>query len=108
MAQRKEIIRPKRLVEKYGENFPIWSYSRISSYKNCQHEYYLSRILKVKSENNYWGILGGLAHDSLEDYYNRKIEFGDMLNKFENSFLDYEILDLKFVKDDKQKNIKIV
>lgn len=104
MAQRKEIIRPKRLVEKYGENFPIWSYSRISSYKNCQHEYYLSRILKVKSENNYWGILGGLAHDSLEDYYNRKIEFGDMLNKFENSFLDYEILDLKFVKDDKQNN----
>ena len=102
MSERKEIIRPKKLVEKYGETFPVWSYSRLSTYKNCQHEYYLSRILKKENENNYWAILGGLSHDSLEDFYNGKIKYDDMLTRFEHNFLDYEMSDLKFVKDEAQ------
>ena len=102
MSERKEIIRPKKLVEKYGEDFTIWSYSRLSTFKNCQHEYYLSRILKKENENNYWAILGGLSHDALEDFYNGKIKYNDMLTRFEHNFLDYEMSDLKFVKDEAQ------
>ena len=102
MSERKEIIRPKKLVEKYGEDFTIWSYSRLSTFKNCQHEYYLSRILKKENENNYWAILGGLSHDALEDFYNGKIKYDDMLTRFEHNFLDYEMSDLKFVKDEAQ------
>lgn len=104
MSERKEIIRPKKLVEKYGETFPVWSYSRLSTYKNCKHEYYLSRILKKENENNYWAILGGLSHDTLEDFYNGKIKYDDMLTRFEHNFLDYEMSDLKFVKDEEQNN----
>lgn len=102
MSERKEIIRPKKLIEKYGEDFTIWSYSRLSTFKNCQHEYYLSRILKKENENNYWAILGGLSHDALEDFYNGKIKYNDMLTRFEHNFLDYEMSDLKFVKDEAQ------
>lgn len=99
MSDRKEMIRPKGMVEKYGENFPVWSYSRLSTYKNCKHEYYLSRILKKESVNNLWGELGGLAHQQLEDYYSGHIEYKDMLSNFESGFLDYEMADLHFVKD---------
>lgn len=102
MSERKEIIRPKKLIEKYGEDFTIWSYSRLSTFKNCQHEYYLSRILKKENENNYWAILGKLSHDALEDFYNGKIKYDDMLTRFEHNFLDYEMSDLKFVKDEAQ------
>ena len=102
MSERKAVVRPKALVEKYGDDFKIWSYSRVSSYKNCVHEYYLSRILKVENRNNLWGILGGLSHDALEDFYNGEIKYEDMLKKFESSFLDYEMADLRFVKDDSQ------
>ena len=70
MSERKEIIRPKKLVEKYGEDFTIWSYSRLSTFKNCQHEYYLSRILKKESKDSLYAILGKLSHDALEDFYN--------------------------------------
>ena len=107
MAERKQIVRPEKLVKKYGNEFPIWSYSRVSSYKNCQHEYYLSRILKKENLDNLWGKLGGLAHDSLEDYYNGNIGYEDMLTKFENGFLDYEMADLKFVKDE-DKNERMI
>ena len=99
MSDRTEIIRPKGMVEKYGKNFPVWSYSRLSTYKNCKHEYYLSRILKKESVNNLWGELGGLAHQQLEDYYSGHIEYKDMLSNFESGFLDYEMADLHFVKD---------
>ncbi len=104
MGERKALVRPEKLVAKYGENFTIWSYSRISTFKNCEHEYYLSRVLKKKSIENYWGILGSLAHDSLEDFYNGKIKYEDMLSRFESSFLDYEMAELRFVKDDEQND----
>lgn len=104
MAERKKIVRPEKLVEKYGDRFPIWSYSRISSFKNCPHEFYLSRILKKESVDNLWSVLGGVSHDSLEDYYNGKIKYEDMLDKFESAFLDYEMADLRFVKDDEQND----
>jgi RecB family exonuclease len=104
MSERKEIKRPQHLIDKYGEDFQIWSYSRISNYLGCPHEFYLNKILKKEGTNSLWGILGGLSHQQLEDFYNGKIKYEDMLKKFETSFLDYEMADLKFVKDEDQNN----
>lgn len=106
MAARKEIKRPVKLVEKYGENFPIWSYSRLGTYHNCQHEFYLSRLLKKENMDNIYGILGGSAHDTLEAFYNGEIKYEDMVNEFENQFLDVEISDIKFSPDE-EKNKKM-
>nr|DAM61182.1 MAG TPA: PD-(D/E)XK nuclease superfamily protein [Caudoviricetes sp.] len=99
---RKELSRPQRLVDKYGKDFDIWSYSKVGCYKNCHHEFYLARILKKESKNNLYAILGSLSHQQLEDFYNGKIKYEDMLKEFESSFLDYEMADLRFVKDDSQ------
>ena len=99
---RKELIKPKNLIDKYGNDFTIWSYSRIGTYKGCPHEYYLSRILKKESKGNLYTALGSLSHQQLEDFYNGKIKYEDMLDKFESAFLDYEMADLRFVKDDSQ------
>lgn len=99
---RKELIKPKNLIDKYGNDFTIWSYSRIGTYKGCPHEYYLSRILKKESKGNLYTALGSLSHQQLEDFYNGEIKYEDMLDKFESAFLDYEMADLRFVKDDSQ------
>lgn len=106
MSNRNVVVRPAKLVEKYGEDFPVWSYSRLSSFNNCQHEFYLSRLLKKENLENIYGILGGSAHDVLEDFYNGKIKYEDMLDRFENKFLDVEISDIKFSSDeDKNKRM---
>jgi hypothetical protein len=100
MGERRKVTRPKRLVEKYGENFPIWSFSRINTLENCVHEYWLSRIKKVESKDNVYTMLGTYSHDILEDYYNDKIEHSSMSPRFESDFIDVEISDFKFSNDE--------
>lgn len=100
MGSRSQLVRPAHLVEKYGEGFPIWSYSRIGTYKGCEHEYYLGRILKKEGVQNIYGLLGGTSHDALQEYYEGNITYGEMLSKFENDFLDFEISDYKFTSDE--------
>ena len=100
MGGRRELKRPKYLIDKYGEKFAIWSYSRLNTLHNCQHEYYLSRIKKIKGEDNIYNLCGSYAHDILEDLYNNKIDYKDMANIFENNFLEVEIYDYRFSSDD--------
>lgn len=104
MGQRKKLIRPANLVKKYGEYFPIWSYSRLSTYHNCKHEYLLARILKKENEQNLYGLLGGISHDILQDLYEDKITYADMIKRFETDFLDIEISDIYKFSADEDKN----
>lgn len=47
----------------------LWSFSVVSSYENCPHEYYLKRILKFKGVDNIYTQSGTLSHDILETHY---------------------------------------
>lgn len=88
----------------------IWSYSRINCFANSSYEYYL-RYLKHEREDRddcIYGSLGGAAHQCLEDYYNGKITYEEMLSQFEDSWLTcYDIASLKFDRNDEEKNNKI-
>ncbi|MED3792487.1 PD-(D/E)XK nuclease family protein [Niallia alba] len=106
MSSRPKLVIPKRYKEKYGEKFPIWSFSRINTLHNCEHEYYLSRIKKMKSLDNIYSLCGSYAHEILEKYYCNEIKYQDMVVKFESDFLDVEISDYKF-SNDKEKNNKM-
>lgn len=99
MGERKQLVIPNNLKEKYGSSFPIWSYSRLSTFHTCPHEYYLGRILKKEGVNNIYGLCGGNAHDILERLYNGEIAYEDMANRFEQDFLDVEVSDYKFTSD---------
>lgn len=98
---------PQKFIDKYGDAFPIYSYSRCSSIDNCIYEYYLSRIKQLPTEDNIYGVLGGISHDILESFYNKEIEFKDMIEIFENKFLEKEIAGYCFNKNDKVKNRKM-
>ncbi|MFR4986479.1 MAG: PD-(D/E)XK nuclease family protein [Lachnospirales bacterium] len=100
----REIQIPQKFIDKYGSNFPIYSYSKCSSLDNCIYEYYLSRIKKVDIEENIYGVVGGIVHDILEKFYNKEIKFDDMPTLFEDKFFEIEMLGYCFNKTDKVKN----
>lgn len=102
MAERSKIVRPVKLVEKYGEDFQIWSYSRLGTFHNCEHEFYLSRLLKKENLSNVYSELGTSSHDALEYYYTGKIKYEEMVSKFESDFLDVEISDIRFSSDEEK------
>lgn len=100
MGERKERKIPKKFIERYGENFPIWSYSRVSSFQNCIYEYFLSRVLKLEGKENIYSVTGSCVHDSIEAFYNKEIEYKDLVERFESDFLNIEISDFKFSNDE--------
>lgn len=107
MAVREKMIIPQHLKDKYGDNIKIWSFSRCSSVDNCIHEYYLARVLKKPQKENIYTLAGNSAHLVLEDYYNGKIKYEDMLSKFEEEFLGIELGNYKFSNDeDKHKRMR--
>ncbi|MET3505447.1 RecB family exonuclease [Halalkalibacter oceani] len=102
MSERKRRVIPQRFKKKYGDKFPIWSFSKVNTLNNCVHSYYLERIEKVRQEDNIYSLCGTVVHDILEDFYNNRIDFKDMLPKFESDFLNIEISDFKFSSDQKK------
>lgn len=106
MGDREKLVIPQKYKDKYGERFPIWSFSKVSGIRNCVWEYYLGRILKMKGDNNIYSLLGSTAHDSLEAFYNAEIKYEDMLDRFESEFLEVEMSDYKFTSDE-AKNDKM-
>lgn len=106
MAERKKLILPKKIIDKYGEKPIIWSYSRLGTFNNCVYEYYLSRIKRFKSVDNIYTISGSIAHDILEDFYDGKIKYEDMKKRFEQDFLEIETSDYKF-SSDQEKNLSM-
>ena len=99
LGKRKELKIPTFISNKY-KNITLWSYSKISTFKNCNYEYFLNRIKQYKSEDNIYSIMGGYSHEILENFYEGKISYKDMVKKFEEAFLDVEISDFKFSNDE--------
>jgi hypothetical protein len=107
LAARDKLVKPKKFTEKYGEHFPIWSFSRISTMENCVTEYWLSRVKKVDSEDNIYTLSGTVCHDILEGFYNGEVKYEVMNDKFESDFLDIEISDYKFSSEEyRNKNMR--
>lgn len=97
---------PQRMKDLYKEKYgmegyiPIWSHSKVSSFRNCSHEYFLNRIKKLESKDNVYSLAGSVSHDTIEQFYKGEIQKDQMLGKFETGFLDIEISDFKFSNDE--------
>lgn len=100
VSEREKIVIPQRLRDRFDENTKIWSYSNISSIDNCTWEYYLSRVKKQKGIQNIYSLAGTISHNLLEDYYEGKITYEEMLPRFESDFLEIELGDYRFHADD--------
>ena len=87
----------------------IWSWSRFNAYHNSPYEYFLKYILKKKEdrEDCIYAPVGGMCHDILEKLYTNQMEYKDMDELFEDAWLTSEISELKFDRNDTEKNKSI-
>lgn len=88
----------------------LWSWSRVNTYLTSPYEYFLKYIKHINEDNNdcAYAPLGGMVHDILEEYYEQKIDYNEMLDKYDQGWMiNIDIADLKFDRSDKEKNNNI-
>ena len=88
----------------------IWSWSKVNTYMTSKFEYLLKYILKSKEDrcDSCYTTLGTICHDTLEKFYEGKIEYKDMIDDYNDGFTTaITIADLKFNRSDEEKNKSI-
>lgn len=99
----------ENIKKKYGVT-RIWSWSKVNTYMTSKFEYLLKYILKSKEDrcDSCYTTLGTICHDTLEKFYEGKIEYNDMINDYNDGFTTaITIADLKFNRSDEEKNKSI-
>lgn len=88
----------------------LWSWSMVNTFMTSPYEYYLKYIAHAEEDNDNcaYATLGGICHLIIEDLYNGKIKYGDMLSTFDDGWVTaIDIVDLKFDRNDEIKNKNI-
>lgn len=88
----------------------LWSWSRMSTYMTSKFEYLLKYILKSKEDrcDSSYVTLGTICHDTLDKFYEGKIEYEDMIDDYNDGFTTaITIAGLKFNRSDEEKNKSI-
>lgn len=98
----------EEIKKKYGVE-RLWSWSRFNSYHNSPYEYFLKYILKRKEDRQdcIYTVTGGMAHEIMEHLYLKEIGYEDMDGEFEDAWMTAGIAELKFDRNDSEKNKKI-
>lgn len=99
-----------KVKDKYGVD-ELYSWSKINCFLTSPYEYFLNYILHKKEDNANcaYAPLGSIIHQVIEDYYNGKIKYENMIEQFKDGWITIiDIADLKFDRndDDKNNNIK--
>ena len=88
----------------------LWSWSRMNTYMTSKFEYLLKYILKSQEDrcDSCYTTLGTICHDTLEKFYEGKINYEDMIDDYNDGFTTaITIADLKFCRSDEEKNKSI-
>ena len=98
----------EKIKKKYNTD-TLWSWSKYNCYKNSPYEYFLKYIEKIPEDNqpSIYLVQGGGVHDILEQFYENKIEYKDMIDKYENLLFDLQMADMKYNRVDEDANLKI-
>lgn len=99
----------ERIKKKYGVD-RLWSWSRMNTYMTSKFEYLLKYILKSKEDrcDSCYTTLGTICHNTLEKFYENKINYNDMIDDYNDGFTTaITIADLKFCRSDEEKNKNI-
>ena len=95
-----------KVKEKYGVD-TLYSWSRINCFMTSPYEYYLRYVLHrdYDVDNCAYAPIGGICHSVIEEFYDGKIKYNDMINEFEDGWLTaIDLADLKFDRNDEAKN----
>lgn len=63
-----------------------YSYSRLTTYQNCEMEYYLNYILKCDGESNIYAEVGTIVHEIMERLQLKEMTNEEALNEFDIRF----------------------
>lgn len=99
----------KKIKEKYGVD-ELFSWSKINTYMTSPYEYYLKYIKHTKEDkaDSAYAPLGGIAHEILEKFYGKEIEYENMIDEFEDGWITaYEIGQLAFNRSSEESNKSI-
>jgi len=98
----------EEIKRKYGVD-RLWSWSRFNSYHNSQYEYFLKYIANKNEDRQdcIYTVTGGMAHEIMENLYLGKSKYEDMDDEFEDAWMTAGIAELKFDRNDSEKNKKI-
>lgn len=84
----------------------IYSFSRLGTYNECPHSYYLTYINRQKDvKENPYTYVGTSVHDVVEDLLQDKITKEEAINRFENNMLELEIYALKYPSEQAKENL---
>lgn len=99
----------EKIKKKYNVD-RLWSWSRMNTYTTSKFEYLLKYILKSKEDrcDSCYTTLGTICHDTLEKFYEGKIQYEGMIDDYNDGFTTaITIADLKFNRSDEEKNKSI-
>ncbi|MED3976123.1 PD-(D/E)XK nuclease family protein [Priestia megaterium] len=86
----------------------LWSFSKASTYTQCSWLYLMKYIQKIRENGeNCYTWFGTVAHDLIQGLYEGEHTYGEMLTKFEDKVLEFNMLDnpkLKFPSDNEYAN----
>lgn len=88
----------------------LWSWSMIQTFMTSSYEYFLKYVVHKKEDNCNcaYTTLGSMCHSILEDLYSKKIKYKEMIDIFNDNWLTaIDIVDLKFDRNDENKNNSI-
>lgn len=80
------------------------SYSRLSTFNNCEWEFYLSYILHKPKRNNIYGFIGGETHDIVQSMQQGKMTKEEGLKRFLNKIDELKMFDYSFPTEKVEKN----
>lgn len=99
----------QRIMAKYGCT-RLWSWSKINTFMTSQYEYFLSYVKHIPTDRNdcAYTVLGTLAHETIEGYYEGTVTYDEMIDNFRDGWLTaVDIADLKLDRNDDEKDVKL-
>lgn len=86
----------ERLEQLKSEGKTVYSHSRISTFHNCQYEYYNTYVLKNRGIGNCYTEIGSEIHDSIEKIYLGEADKDNLKSNYFNKMTELELLGIKF------------
>ncbi|MEX3625126.1 PD-(D/E)XK nuclease family protein [Viridibacillus arvi] len=90
------------IKEKLGVD-KLWSFSKVSTYDQCSWLYLMKYIQKIRVKgDNCYTYFGSIAHEIIQDFYDGKMKYDEMLLKFNEKVVEWQVKDdpkLKFNTD---------
>lgn len=94
----------KQIPEKY-KGKTIYSFSRLGTYKECPHQYYLTYKKRLKQKENPYTYVGTSVHDVVEGILEGKLDVKAGIERFEKDMFELEIYALRYPSEQAKENL---